>query len=73
MKEEGREKYAITDLYGNIKNQFRNANLSVLREVTYFALGLLFVLVQSNLDMMSLFFQRSLWRMLRVGVNRIWP
>jgi hypothetical protein len=70
---QGREKDAITDPYGNIKNQFRNANISILREVTYFTLGLIFVLVQSKLDIAPLFFHRSLWRVLRVGVNRIWP
>jgi hypothetical protein len=38
MKKQGKEKDAIADLYGNFKNQFRNANLSILREVTYFYL-----------------------------------
>jgi len=38
MKKQGKEKDALVDLYGNFKNQFRNANLSILREVTYFYL-----------------------------------
>lgn len=70
MKKPGKEKDAIADLYGNFKNQFQNANLSILREVT---LGLIFVLIQSNLGIARLFFHRNLWRMLMVGVNRIWP
>jgi len=56
MKKEGKENVKISDLYGNIKNQFRNENLSILREMTFFRLGLLFVLVQSNLDIVPLFF-----------------
>jgi hypothetical protein len=46
MKKQGREKDAIKDIYGNIRNHFRNANLAILKEVAHFTLGLMFVLVK---------------------------
>jgi hypothetical protein len=59
MNKQGREKHAITDLCGNIKNQFRDAKLSILWEVTYFTLGIFFVLIQSNIDIAPLFFSQQ--------------
>jgi len=40
MNKQGREKHAIADPCGSNKNQFRDANLSILWEVTYFTLGI---------------------------------
>jgi hypothetical protein len=73
MYKQGREKHAITDLCGNIKNQFRDANLSILWEVAYFTLGIICANTVKLRYSPTVSFYHNLWRVLRVLLKKIWP
>jgi hypothetical protein len=70
MKKQEREKAAITNPYGNIKNKFRNAKLINFKGIDVFY-------VRPNvrastvkpLESVTVFCHRTLWPMLRVAVN----